>query len=174
MIKWVFRIFLAWTYYKFCCYEHLHTCALVSRVHISVVYTLKPNPVESREAPPTSSFPDFSEPPWEATWGHLHKSREPRVFHSPLSLSLRLFSSSSLSAIRVVSSAYLRLLIFLLAILIPAYASSSPAFLMMYPAYKLNKQDDNMQPWRTPFPIWKPVCSMSMSSTLLGNVILLS
>ena len=33
------------------------------------------------------------------------------------------------SAIRVVSSAYLRLLIFLLAILIPACASSSPAFL---------------------------------------------
>ena len=36
----------------------------------------------------------------------------------------RLFSSFSLSAIRVVSSAYLRLLIFLLAILIPACASS--------------------------------------------------
>ena len=37
----------------------------------------------------------------------------------------RLFSSSSLSAIRVVSSAYLRLLIFLPSILIPACASSS-------------------------------------------------
>ena len=37
----------------------------------------------------------------------------------------RLFSSSLLSAIRVVSSAYLRLLIFLSAILIPACASSS-------------------------------------------------
>ena len=24
----------------------------------------------------------------------------------------------------------------------------------MYSAYKLNKQDDNIQPWRTPFPIW--------------------
>ena len=36
--------------------------------------------------------------------------------------------SSLLSAIRVVSSAYLRLLIFLLAILIPACASSIPAF----------------------------------------------
>ena len=46
----------------------------------------------------------------------------------------RLFSSSSLSAIRVVSSAYLRWLIFLPAILIPAYASSSPAFLMIYSA----------------------------------------
>jgi len=64
-----------------------------------------------------------------------------------------LFSSSSLSAIRVVSSEYLRLLIFLLAILIPAYASSSPAFLMMYSAFKLNKQGDNTQPWRNPFPI---------------------
>ena len=55
----------------------------------------------------------------------------------------RLFSSS-LSAIRVVSSAYLRLLIFLLAILIPACASFSPAFLMMYSAYQLNKQGDNI------------------------------
>ena len=66
----------------------------------------------------------------------------------------RLFSSSSLSAIRVVSSANLRLLIFLPAILIPACASSSPAFLMMYSAYKLNKYGDNIQTWCTPFPIW--------------------
>ena len=58
----------------------------------------------------------------------------------------RLFSSSSLSAIRVMSSAFLRLLIFLLAVLIPAYASSSPAFLMMYSACKLNNQGDNIQP----------------------------
>ena len=42
--------------------------------------------------------------------------------------------SSSLSTIRVVSSAYLRLLIFLPVILIPACASSSLAFLMMYSA----------------------------------------
>ena len=63
----------------------------------------------------------------------------------------RPFSSSSLSAIRVVSSAYLGLLAFLLVILIPACASSSPAFHMMYSAYKLNKQGDNIQPWRT---IW--------------------
>ena len=66
----------------------------------------------------------------------------------------RLFSSSSLSAIRMVSSAYLRLLIFLLVTLIPVCVSSSPAFLMMYSAYKLNKQGDNIQPWCTPFPIW--------------------
>ena len=66
----------------------------------------------------------------------------------------RLFSSSLLSTIRVVSSVYLRLLVFLPAILIPASVSSSPVFLMMYSAYKLNKQGDNIQPWRTPFPIW--------------------
>ena len=42
---------------------------------------------------------------------------------SSFTLIKRLFSSSSLSAIRVVSSAYLWLLIFLLAILIPACAS---------------------------------------------------
>ena len=46
----------------------------------------------------------------------------------------RLFSSSSLYAIRVIPYAYLRLLIFLPAILISACASSSPAFLMMYSA----------------------------------------
>ena len=62
--------------------------------------------------------------------------------------------SSSLSAIRVVTSAHLRLLIFFLAILIPACVSSSPAFHMMYSAYKLNKQGDNIQPWRTPFLVW--------------------
>ena len=55
-------------------------------------------------------------------------------------------SSSSLSAINLVSSAYMRLLIFLPAILLPDYAPSSPTFLMMYSEYKLNKQDDNIQP----------------------------
>ena len=66
----------------------------------------------------------------------------------------RLFSSSSLSAIRVVSSAYLRLLIFLLEILIPACDSSSLAFCMIYSAQKLNKQGDNVHPCCTPSPIW--------------------
>ena len=65
----------------------------------------------------------------------------------------KLFSSSSLSPIRVVSSAYLRLLIFLLAILIPAYVSSSLACCVMYSAYKLNKQGDSIQPCCTPFTI---------------------
>ena len=44
----------------------------------------------------------------------------------------RLFSSSLFSAIKVMSSAYPRLLIFLPTILIPACASSSLAFQMMY------------------------------------------
>ena len=65
-----------------------------------------------------------------------------------------LFSSSSLSAIMVVSSEYLRLLIFLLAVLIPACTKSSPAFCMMYSAYKLNKQGDNIHHWCTHFPVW--------------------
>ena len=64
----------------------------------------------------------------------------------------KLFNSFLISALRVVS-AYLKLLIFFRAIFIPAYDSSSLAFLMMYSAYKLNKQGDNIQPWRTPFPI---------------------
>ena len=65
----------------------------------------------------------------------------------------RLFSSSLLSAIGVESSAYLRLLIFLLTNLISACASSNLAFRMMYSACKLNKQGDNVQPCHTPFPI---------------------
>ena len=65
----------------------------------------------------------------------------------------KLFSSSLLSVIRVESSAYLRLLIFLPAILIPACASSSQAFHIMCSAYQLNKQGDNIQPWLTSFSI---------------------
>ena len=79
-----------------------------------------------------------------------------QLFHCPLVISSRgLFSSSSLSVITVVSSVYLRFFIFLPAILILAWASSSPAFHMIYSAYKLNKQGNNMQPWRAPFPIRK-------------------
>ena len=81
-------------------------------------------------------------------------SFKPIFFTLPFHFHQRLFSSSSLSAIRMVLSAHLRLLIFLLSTLIPACFSSSPAFLMMYSAYRLNKQDDNIQPWHTPFPIW--------------------
>ena len=51
--------------------------------------------------------------------------------------SIRVFSNESSLCIRWPD---LMLMIFFPAILIPAYASSSPAFLMMYSAYKLNKQ----------------------------------
>ena len=73
-------------------------------------------------------------------------SLKPTFSLSSFTFIKRLFSSSSLSAIKVVSSAYLKLLIFLPPILM---------FLMMYSTYKLNKQGDDTQPWRTPFPIWK-------------------
>ena len=65
----------------------------------------------------------------------------------------RFFSSTSLSTIRVASSANLMLLIFLPAILISVSDSSYPEFHMMYSAHKLNKEDNNIQPWHTPFPI---------------------
>ena len=61
---------------------------------------------------------------------------------SSLTLVKRLFCSSLLFAVRVVSSVYLRLLIFLL------------AFCVICSKYKLNKQGDNIQPWCTPFLIW--------------------
>ena len=51
-----------------------------------------------------------------------------QIFHSSFTFIKRLFSSSSFSAIRMVSSAYLRLLMFLLSVLIPAWVSSSPLF----------------------------------------------
>ena len=85
------------------------------------------------------------------------------IFSFKLALSLssftlikRLFSSSLLSAIREVSSVYLKLLKFLLLILIAACKSSSPAFLTMYSAYRLNKLGDSRQPCCTLFPILNP------------------
>ena len=61
-------------------------------------------------------------------------SFKPAFSLSSFTLIKRLFSFTSLSFIRVVWSAYLRLLIFLLAILIPAWDSSSLAFHMIYSA----------------------------------------
>ena len=71
-------------------------------------------------------------------------SFKPTFLLSSFTFIKRIFSSSSLSAIRMVSSAYLRLLIFLLAVLIAACSSSSPAFLMIYSAYKLNEKGDKL------------------------------
>ena len=82
-------------------------------------------------------------------------SFKPALSLSSFAFIKRLFSYSLLFAIRVVSSAYLRLLMFLLPILIPAQdrSSSSPAFLMMCSAYWLNKQGNSRQPCCNPFSI---------------------
>ena len=61
-------------------------------------------------------------------------------------LLMKVQEESEKADLRVVLFAYLRLLIFLPAILIPACASFSLAFHMMYSACKLNKQGDNIQP----------------------------
>ena len=66
--------------------------------------------------------------------GSILKSRD--ILPAKVHLVKAMFFSGipSLSAIRVVSSAYLRLFIFLLAIWIPACASSSSEFYMIYSA----------------------------------------
>ena len=70
-----------------------------------------------------------------------------QLFHSSFTFIKRLLSSSSLSAIRVVSSAYLKLLVFLPAILIPLVLLPAQRFswctlllllLSLQSAYKLN------------------------------------
>ena len=74
-------------------------------------------------------FPLFPHFPWsDGTRCHdlCFLNFKPTFWLSTFTFIKRLFSSSSLSAIRVVSSAYLRLLIFLQAILIPVCTSSSP------------------------------------------------
>ena len=79
----------------------------------------------------------------------------------------RFFSSSSLSAIRVVSSAYLKLLMVLPAILIPACTLSSPAaFRLMHSACKSTKQGDHIQPCQSPFSIWIQSVSLCLVLTV--------
>ena len=80
-------------------------------------------------------------------------SSKPAFSFFSFTLIKRLFSSSLLSAIRIVLFAYLRLLIFFLAIMIPAWASSSPTFHMIYSACKFNKQGDSIQLCCTSFPV---------------------
>ena len=82
-------------------------------------------------------------------------SFKPDFSLSSITFIKRFFSSSLLSAIKVASSAYVKLLIFLLTILIPACASSSLVFCKMYSAYKLNKQSDNIQPWCVSCPAYR-------------------
>ena len=42
----------------------------------------------------------------------------------------------------------------------------------MYPAYKLNDQGDNIQPWRTPFPIWNQSVVPCPSYTIVLETLL--
>ena len=71
-------------------------------------------------------------------------SFEPAFSLSSLTFTKKIFTSSSFSAIKMISSAYLRLLILFMGILMQACASSGPAFHTMYFAYKLNKQGDSI------------------------------
>ena len=77
-------------------------------------------------------------------------SFKPAFSLSSFTLIKSLFCPSSLSVIRVVSSAYLRLL---MPILMPAYNSPSLAFLMICSVYRLNEQGDSRQTCHTPFSI---------------------
>ena len=86
--------------------------------------------------------------------GHKESDTAEQVTLSLFTFTKRLFNSFFAFCHKVLSSAYLRLLIFPPKILFPACAPSILAFCMMYSAYKLNKQGNNIQLWCTPFPIW--------------------
>ena len=77
-----------------------------------------------------------------------------QLFHSPLSLSSR----SSLVPLHFLHKGGVicisEVIDISLGKLDSSLASSTPAFCMMYSAYKLDEQGDSIQPWDTPFPIW--------------------
>ena len=87
-----------------------------------------------------------------------------QLFHSPLSLSSR----SSLVPLHFLHKGGVicisEVIDISLGKLDSSLASSTPAFCMMYSAYKLNKQGDNIQPWHIPFPICNQVCCSKSSS----------
>ena len=80
-------------------------------------------------------------------WTLLHNKIHLRfIYIAIISVQLlsrvRLFATHGLQPVR------------LPAILILVCHSSSPAFLMMFSAYKLKKQGDNIQPWTYSFSFW--------------------
>ena len=77
----------------------------------------------------------------------------PCFLYNPANVGNLISSSSCLSDIWVVSSIYLRLLMFLSPILISTCNSSSLVFLMMCSVYRLNKQGDSRHLCHTPFSI---------------------
>ena len=112
---------------------------LISWLHSPSVMILEPKKIKSLTVCIVSSsicVNWWDQMPWSLFFECWDLSQ---LFHSPFSFIKRLFSSSLLSAVKVISSAYLRLLIFLQAVLIPACDSSSPIFHTMYSAYNLTK-----------------------------------
>ena len=105
---------------------------LISWLQSSSAVILEPPKIKSITVSPSICHEVMGRIPWSSFSECWALSQ---LFLSPLSLSSR---GSSITLcflpLRVVSSAYLKLLIFLPEILIPACASSSPAFLMMYSA----------------------------------------
>ena len=92
---------------------------------------------------------------WMWSFKFKLKSRKFKpTFHSPLSLSSRgslvLFAFFRKSGVICISEVI---------DISPGHPHSSLCFMqltfhMVYSAYELNKQGDNIQPWHTPFPIW--------------------
>ena len=108
-------------------------CLLISRLQSPSAVILEPKKIKSVTAstfPPSICYEMMG--PDAMIFGFWMLSFKPAFF--TLLFHPRqegVFSSFSISAIRMASSAYLRLLIFLLAILIPACDSSRAAFHMM-------------------------------------------
>ena len=122
-------------------------CFLISWLHSLSAVILEPKTIESLTVSIVSTSICYEMMGQDAMILVFRKLSFKTAFSFSSFNFIKIFlSSSSLSAIRVVSSVHLRLLIFLPAILIRACASPHPAFHMMYSAYKLNKQGDNIQP----------------------------
>ena len=91
--------------------------------------------------------------PWLSFSECWHLSQ---LFHSPLSLSSRGF----LFPLHFLPEGWCHLHIWgywyfsQQSLFQLALHPASPAFLMMYSSYELNKQGDNIQPWSTAFLIW--------------------
>ena len=104
-------------------------CLLISCLQSPSAVIMEPRKIKSDTVSPVS--PSISHEvmgPDAMIFVFWMLSFKPSFLLSSFTYIKRLFSSSSLSAVRVVSSAYLRLLIFLPRILIPACASSSLHF----------------------------------------------
>ena len=103
---------------------------LISWLQLPSAVTLEPRKIKSATVSPSSCNEVMGPDAVILVFSVL--SFKPTFSLSSFTSIKRLFSSSSVSAIRVVSSAYPRLLIFIPAILIPVCASSSLAFHMIY------------------------------------------